>query len=244
MSISRWKAFPWCAVWLLSTIWSGRVGGAQLVSGPECEWTAPDRATIRWATDVPTRGRVQYGLQADQLTWREEGPVTNRHAVLLGGLQSGSRYFFVVGTARQRLSTNSFVAGNKTAVEALKPPSLANSPASTLQPAKMTAPPSRETWRNLASLRDHFDRHGGDFGAQTPEEYARLAWEFLQRARAEGLPAKVDEDGVLRVFEPRTRIFAAYNRDGTTKTFFKPGSRDYFERQPGRSVNLKTLKTK
>jgi pyocin large subunit-like protein len=49
--------------------------------------------------------------------------------------------------------------------------------------------------------------------------------EFLQRARAEGLPAKVDEYGILRVFDPKTRSFAAHNRNGTPKTFFKPDSR-------------------
>ena len=69
-----------------------------------------------------------------------------------------------------------------------------------------------------------------------------MSWEFLQRAKAEGLPAKVDETGVLRVFDTKSGTFASYNRDGTTKTFFKPGGRDYFDRQPGRVVNLKTLK--
>ena len=47
---------------------------------------------------------------------------------------------------------------------------------------------------------------------------------------------KLDEEGVRRVFDPKTRAFAAYNRNGTTKTFFKPESRDYFERQPGELV--------
>jgi len=91
-------------------------------------------------------------------------------------------------------------------------------------------------------LPDHFARHGGDFHAKDADDYARMSWEFLQRAKADGLPAKVDEEEVLRVFDPRTGTFAAYNRDGTTKTFFKPGGHDYFERQPGRDVNLKTWK--
>lgn len=72
------------------------------------------------------------------------------------------------------------------------------------------------------------------------DEYALFAAQFLQRARREGLPAKVDERGVLRVFDPRSGSFAAYNRDGTTKTFFKPGSVGYFERQPGRAVDLRS----
>ena len=67
-----------------------------------------------------------------------------------------------------------------------------------------------------------------------------MATEFLRRARTEGLPAKLDADGVLRVFDPQSGAFGAYNRDGTTRTFFKPGNRAYFERQPGRSINPRT----
>ncbi len=99
-----------------------------------------------------------------------------------------------------------------------------------------------QSWGNPASLPDHFARHGADFGARDAEEYARMAAEFLQRAKDEGLPAKVDRRGIVRVFDPRSGAFAAYNRDGTTKTFFKPGSRGYFERQPGKPVDWKTWK--
>lgn len=105
---------------------------------------------------------------------------------------------------------------------------------------KRSAPPTSQTWGSMRTLQDHFDRHGADFHATSPDDYARQAWEFLQRANDEGFPAKVDdEDGTLRVFDPKTRAFAAYNRDGTTKTYFKPGSPDYFGRQPGRSIKLK-----
>ena len=96
------------------------------------------------------------------------------------------------------------------------------------------------TWGNPRSLRDHFERHGRDFAAKNPDDYARMAAEFLRRAKTESLPAKVDGAGTIRVFDPRTGAFGAYNRDGTTKTFFKPGSNGYFERQPGRQVDLKT----
>jgi hypothetical protein len=99
-----------------------------------------------------------------------------------------------------------------------------------------------QTWGNPASLPDHFARHGSDFGARNAAEYAGLAVQFLQRARVEGLPAKIDGQGVLRVFDPGSGAFGAYNRDGTTKTFFKPGSRGYFERQPGQLIDLRTLR--
>ena len=49
-----------------------------------------------------------------------------------------------------------------------------------------------------------------------------------------------DSDGTIRVWDPKTRAFAAYNRDGTTRTYFKPGSPDYFERQPGRLDETET----
>jgi pyocin large subunit-like protein len=107
---------------------------------------------------------------------------------------------------------------------------------------KQAVPRVAGTWGNIATLPDHFARHGSDFGAASAEDYARLAWQFLQRAKAEGLPAKVDPTGTLRVYDPESGAFAAYNRDGTTKTFFKPGRPGYFDRQPGHSVNLKTWK--
>ena len=105
-----------------------------------------------------------------------------------------------------------------------------------------TASGAAKTWGNPTTLPDHFARHGSDFGATTAEVYAHLAWQFLERAKAQGLPAKVDPTGTLRVYDPGSGAFAAYNRDGTTKTFFKPGSAGYFDRQPGRLVNLKTWK--
>lgn len=97
-------------------------------------------------------------------------------------------------------------------------------------------------WGNPATLRDHFERHGGDFGAKDENDYARMANAFLQRAKTAGLPAKVDDEGVVRVFDPANNSFAAYNRDETTKTYFKARNRGYFERQPGRFVNLRTSK--
>jgi pyocin large subunit-like protein len=97
------------------------------------------------------------------------------------------------------------------------------------------------TWGNPGSLADHFTRHGADFQARDAEDYAAKAWAFRQRALAGGLQMKLDGDGVLRVFDPATGAFAAYNRDGTAKTYFKPGSRDYFARQPGKPVTPRDL---
>jgi hypothetical protein len=94
----------------------------------------------------------------------------------------------------------------------------------------------RSNWGEPATLADHFARHGADFTVRSAEEYARLARDFGERAQRGELLVKVDDDGTQRVFEPKTGTFGAYNDDWTTKTFFKPRSRDYFARQPGRLV--------
>lgn len=95
------------------------------------------------------------------------------------------------------------------------------------------------SWGNPASLPDHFARHGRDFGAENADEYALLAYQFLHRASVEPYRAKIDNHRVLRIYDPRTGSFGAYNPDGTTKTFFKPGRADYFDRQPGREIDLR-----
>jgi pyocin large subunit-like protein len=102
------------------------------------------------------------------------------------------------------------------------------------------AHPASQTWGRIESLPDHFARHGHDFQARNAEDYAGQAAAFLERARTSGLPAKRDADGSLRIYDPATGAFGAYNADGTTRTFFKPGSPDYFERQPGTNVDLRS----
>jgi RHS repeat-associated protein len=91
-----------------------------------------------------------------------------------------------------------------------------------------------DTWGNPTTLARHYRDHGADFGARSAEDYANQAYEFLQRSQHEGLPTKIDGDGVIRVYDPGTNTFGAYNPDGTTRTFFTPKSGvDYWERQPG-----------
>jgi pyocin large subunit-like protein len=99
-----------------------------------------------------------------------------------------------------------------------------------------------QTWGRIDTLEDHFARHGGDFGARNAEEYAAQAEAFLHRAKATGLPAKRDTDGSLRIYDSATGTFGAYNANGTTRTFFKPGSADYFDHQPGERIDLRTAR--
>lgn len=222
------------------TAWLGApsVNAAEITHGPGIEFTNAARAVIRWSTDVATGSRVYFGESTARMTRRAEGVQGADHVVVLPALEPGTKWFFTTGTARVALATNTFTVPGMTARDRAPAVIGSNSTARPPEPAKKV-PPTRETWGHLPSLQDHFDRHGGDFKAKSPDEYARMAWEFRQRAKSDGLPVKVDDEGVMRIYDRKSGAFGAYNRDGTTKTFFKPNSRDYFERQPGELMKLK-----
>lgn len=230
--------------------WCGNaLAAVEIVSGPKAE-VAATSAVVRWKTNVECGSRMKFGVAPDALNRKAETPgVTVDHAVTLEALQPGTTYFFSVGTARVMLATGSLTTVGKPGSGGPAPPGGDQKPSSKAKkdrPASAAAapvrvPPLSKMWGNPGSLPDHFARHGGDFGAKSAEEYARMSWEFLQRAKAEGLPAKYDEsDETLRVWDPKTHTFAAYHRDGRAKTFFKPDSRGYFDRQPGKSVKLES----
>lgn len=223
-----------------------------------------DAATISWKTDVACGTRVSYGTTLDKLDQKVEGPVTDAHEVSLTGLTKGTTYYYTVGSARQKLGNGNFTAGSAetaasapatpappTAAAPATPKSLLDRVRDALAPAApaakpkvpvtaapaVQAPPTNRTWGYMASLQDHYDRHGPDFQSKSPDDYAAQAWHFLQRAKGGQLLMKWDDaDRTLRVFDPKTRAFAAYNRDGTTKTYFRPNSASYWERQPGSPI--------
>jgi pyocin large subunit-like protein len=101
--------------------------------------------------------------------------------------------------------------------------------------APQAAPPTRETWGYMASLQDHYNRHGADFNATSPDDYAAKAWAFREQAAAQKLPMKLDGETV-RVMDLRSRAFAAFNLNGTTKTYFRPRDSSYWDRQPGTPI--------
>lgn len=93
------------------------------------------------------------------------------------------------------------------------------------------------TWGRADTLADHFARHGADFGAQTADEYANMASQFLQDSQSAGLPTKIDSQGVIRVFDPQSGTFGSFNPNGTTRTFFVPNNpTTYWGTQPGTLV--------
>lgn len=229
------------------TAWAAEISGPVKIIA-----TTATSLVLSWQTDVETGTRVSYGAAADQLTERAEGGVGTAHEVTLTGLKPGTKYFYAVGTARKKLAKGEFVtSGSPLAGSApVSSSPVASTPVPKApsvigkifapKPQPEAAPPTRTTWGIAGSLADHFARHGGDFQAKDADDYARMAWQFGQQAKAGGLLVKVDEDGTRRVYDPKSGGFAAYNADGTTKTYFKPNSRDYFARQPGRLVNART----
>jgi hypothetical protein len=235
---------------LLALISSTPLHAVELVGQPQATATASS-ATIQWRTDVECGTRLQYGLSPTALIQKAEGAVTSEHKIQLEALAPATTYYFSVGSARTRLGTGSFTTTG--AAGAAEPqPSLIRRVLNVLTPDKKAAPaaamtaeapPTRQTWGHMDSLQDHFDRHGRDFSSKSPDDYAAKAWRFLQRAREESLPMKLDDtDGTLRIYDPSTRAFAAYDRAGKTKTFFKPENPTYWQRQPGRVVKSDELR--
>jgi len=227
-----------CWLWSLTAVW-----GVELTAPPTVSVT-PSNAVVEWHTAESCGTRAQATPGSAKVSVPDKSVGTD-HRVLINGLQPGVQYSVTIGSARVWLATNTFTttgssapAANSATTKSATATATAPAPDTTNPPA----PPTRKIWGNLTSLSDHFTRHGSDFNAKDADDYARMSWEFLQRAKAEGFPAKVDTDGVLRVYEPASGTFASYNHNGTTKTFFKPGSRDYFNRQPGKSIDLKTWK--
>ena len=231
----RYLAFLFFAILTTS------LNAVEIVGAPAVE-VHDSSAIIRWKTDAECGTRLRIGTSADALNRKEETPgVGVDHVVAVEGLQPGVTYFFSVGTSKKSLASGSFTTsgrGNKPTATSKPAPAQAKQTPNSTAPAK--APPTKKIWGKLSTLQDHFDRHGRDFKAATPDDYARMSWEFLQRAMDEGLPAKFDEaDNTIRVWDAKSHTFGAYNRDFTTKTFFKPESPTYFERQPGKPVRLK-----
>ncbi len=224
----------------LLSLWSGGLRAAVVSEAPVVT-VKETSATVKWATDTECGTQLKFGLNQNALLRHVEGDVGVKHQVEANALLPGTQYFYTIGTAKKLLQTGAFTTKGtppKGAASVAQPKPAP--PPAPVASATYTAPPTKKTWGDRYSLADHFTRHGGDFAAKDVDTYAAKAWLFLQRAMDEGLAAKLDEtDGTIRVWEGKTHTFAAYNRDFTTKTFFKPNSGDYFTRQPGKPVRLR-----
>jgi hypothetical protein len=121
--------------------------------------------------------------------------------------------------------------------EAASPPQAPSDPSSLPHGRETKFPEGlrvQSTWGDTRTLTLHFRDHGKDFASTSPFHYAAQAARFFREAPFKKLPTKVDDEGVIRIYDPATNSFGAYNPDGTTRTFFKPErGRQYWEEQPG-----------
>ena len=107
-------------------------------------------------------------------------------------------------------------------------------------PPERQARPRRE-WRDvgfrtLALFREHYAKHGREFGGITPSEYLAQAQALRDAPAGGNVLELVRDDGVTARFDRGSGTFIAFNRNGTIRTCFKPrdGER-YFKRQAMRN---------
>lgn len=98
---------------------------------------------------------------------------------------------------------------------------------------------SQAKFGSEAQLKDHFDRHGGDFGAKDAGDYQSKAAGFLTGAPKDGVQQFTRKNGDVVRFDPKTNEFGVVKKDGTIKTYYKPDpqvhhhatNQDYFNEQ-------------
>ena len=88
---------------------------------------------------------------------------------------------------------------------------------------------------NERRLDEHYDKHGGEFGRISKQDYLRQA-QLLRDAQVGGpVLQTVRSDGVTTRFDRQTGAFVAFNPNGTIRTFFKPNDGErYYRRQAER----------
>ncbi len=79
-----------------------------------------------------------------------------------------------------------------------------------------------DSWGKIERLDGHVEDHGPDFGTTDTATYFRLAVTYRDEMLAGDHPMTVDKYGNMRSYDLQTNTFAAYDADGTKKTFFKP----------------------
>ncbi len=99
-----------------------------------------------------------------------------------------------------------------------------------------------ETWGDKKTLDKHVKDHGKDFGVNSADQYTKRANDFYKRGQAEKLPTVIDKHGVTRMYDPKTNTFGSYNPDGSTRTFYKPTSKNYFDNQIRQYAGWKGIK--
>ncbi len=102
-------------------------------------------------------------------------------------------------------------------------------------PKSSTAVRTEIGFASRQKFSDHYDKHGGEFGSISKEEYLRQAQELRDRQLDPSVLEAVRSDGVVTRFDKTTGAFLAFNADGIIRTYFKPSDGEaYFRRQSKR----------
>jgi pyocin large subunit-like protein len=81
-------------------------------------------------------------------------------------------------------------------------------------------------------LREHYHKHGSEFGNISIEEYLLTAQTLRDHTLGTTIVEAVRTDGVVTRFDRDTGTFIAFNRDGVIRTCFRPNDGEaYFRRQ-------------
>lgn len=90
-------------------------------------------------------------------------------------------------------------------------------------------------FRDQQHLREHFQKHGAEFGASSESEYLHLAQTLRDRPAGGEVLEAVRTDGVITRFDRSNGAFLAFDRDRTIRTFFRPNDGErYYTRQLAR----------
>lgn len=85
---------------------------------------------------------------------------------------------------------------------------------------------------NRNRLEEHYDKHGGEFGNISQQEYLRLAQALRDAPAGGSILESVRRDGVVTRFDRQSGAFIAFNANGVIRTFFRPNDGErYFRRQ-------------
>ncbi len=142
-----------------------------------------------------------------------------------GGAQAGDRAEGTERTARTERSARSAP------------------PAGTVAPAGATVADTSAArgfgpemgFRSPQRLREHFEKHGGEFAAASAGEYLRQAQQLRDAPLGEAVRELRRGDGSISRFDRSTGAFLAFDADGTIRTFFRPNDGEaYFRRQARR----------
>ena len=75
-------------------------------------------------------------------------------------------------------------------------------------------------FRSEEKLEAHYQKHGGEFGSITQQEYLEMANDLIRRGNE--VETKTDEDGDTLFYDIEKNQFLVLAKDGYIRTFFRP----------------------